>query len=160
MTPEKKEYLKKWREQHKIELAEYQKKYRAKNREVLLKSQRESYAKNREARIATSKAYAERNSAVVKEKQKKRWDEKPYSLKRAANLRKYGLTIEQYEQMLAQQNGRCATCKEIPERMCVDHCHRTGAVRGLLCSGCNTALGFLKEDLLRIYALADYIKER
>lgn len=51
----------------------------------------------------------------------------------------YGLTAEQYDMLLAAQGGRCAICRAKPKskRLAVDHDHRTGAVRGLLCSRCN-----------------------
>ena len=137
----------------------YMKEYWAKNAEQLRKKGRERYAKNRERYLAAIKAKRKANPEAARAADRAEWAKKQPHEKKAAGLRKFGLTLEQYERMLTQQDGRCAICKEIPERICVDHCHRTGAVRGLLCSGCNTALGLLKEDLLRIYALADYIKE-
>lgn len=63
---------------------------------------------------------------------------------RAAHLRlTYGLTVEQYDAMLAEQGGRCFLCKALPgkKRLAVDHSHESGAVRRLLCSICNTRLG-------------------
>lgn len=54
-----------------------------------------------------------------------------------------GVSPEQYEAMLADQNGHCALCPAVPKtrRLDVDHDHRTGAVRGLLCHWCNRRLG-------------------
>ena len=78
---------------------------------------------------------------------------------------KYGLTVEQFDSLLASQAGVCAACGE-PEtaryrtevrRLSVDHDHKTGAVRGLLCHSCNVALGLLGEDIVRITALAAYL---
>lgn len=56
---------------------------------------------------------------------------------------KYGITVEQYDLMLAAQQGRCAICDKPPTKraLAVDHCHATGVVRALLCSPCNTSLG-------------------
>ena len=68
--------------------------------------------------------------------------------------------------MLLSQNGVCAVCRQ-PETsvrrgtiksLDVDHNHVTGIVRKLLCSACNSALGILREDPLRIRALAEYIE--
>ncbi len=64
-------------------------------------------------------------------------------------LRRYGLTEERFAAMLAEQGGRCAICMAPPEvntRLDIDHCHTTGAVRGLLCVGCNTAMGKFRDD--------------
>lgn len=62
------------------------------------------------------------------------------------NLKRYGITVEQYDSMLAEQNGRCPLCGDKPKRLFVDHCHKTNEVRGLLCSNCNTVLGMVKEN--------------
>ncbi len=80
----------------------------------------------------------------------------------------YGLSQDQYDAMQLAQGGLCAVCRR-PERtkhpqsgkvMClaVDHNHETMKVRGLLCSKCNRALGWLDDDPLRIRALADYVE--
>lgn len=61
-------------------------------------------------------------------------------------LRKaYGLTPEQYDDMLRAQGGVCAICKKPPKgnRLHVDHCHETGRIRGLLCVSCNSKLEWM-----------------
>lgn len=63
------------------------------------------------------------------------------------DLKKYGLTLVDYENLLTEQNNCCAICKTNPgKRMSVDHCHETGKVRGLLCSACNFMLGHAKDS--------------
>lgn len=60
---------------------------------------------------------------------------------------KYGLSLERYVEMLFEQNGRCAVCKEfLGNRIHTDHDHKTNTVRGLLCSRCNTGLWFLENS--------------
>lgn len=51
----------------------------------------------------------------------------------------YGITTEDYNRILEEQNGKCAVCGKPPKttRLAVDHCHKTGKIRGLLCSYCN-----------------------
>jgi hypothetical protein len=81
---------------------------------------------------------------------------------------KFGLTIEQYEEMLAAQGGVCAICKR-PERsiskhgsvkvLAVDHDHKTGAVRKLLCNECNKGLGSFQDDLPRMLAAVEYLRQ-
>ena len=69
---------------------------------------------------------------------------------RATNLKtKYGITIEDYNAMLKSQKCRCLICGEhqddLKKILCVDHCHKTNRVRGLLCDNCNKFLGFYEK---------------
>lgn len=90
------------------------------------------------------------------------YDRTPAEKKRNRNLRKkYGITIEQYEEMLTKQNGVCAICKKPPAEdklLHVDHCHKTSVVRGLLCNQCNWYLGKIDHDPGLIDRLLDYLK--
>lgn len=72
---------------------------------------------------------------------------------------RYGITPEQYDEMLEAQEGVCAICKEAPtqQRLAVDHDHKTGEVRGLLCFSCNTALGHFRDDPERLISASDYL---
>lgn len=79
-------------------------------------------------------------------------------------LRKFGLSIQEYEALLAAQDGRCAVCRRTPDQagrkpklLAVDHDHVTGQVRGLLCTNCNTAIGKAADDPVRLCRMADYI---
>ena len=61
--------------------------------------------------------------------------------KRRWNLKtRYGITPEQYDEMLAAQNNLCALCGGAMDRPVIDHCHETGKVRGILCHPCNIKL--------------------
>lgn len=75
--------------------------------------------------------------------------------------KRYGMTVAQYEQMCITQDYKCAICHtpETPHRrLAVDHCHKTGSIRALLCQQCNTALGKLKDDPSLIRRAAEYIE--
>lgn len=75
--------------------------------------------------------------------------------------RAYGISKADYDRMLAAQGGVCATCKQ-PQagsrRLAVDHCHMTGAVRGLLCTRCNYALGQARDNPALLRAMANYLE--
>lgn len=91
----------------------------------------------------------------------------PKGYYRKANLRKYGLTVEDYISLLEQQHGVCAICmKPEPQivgserrNLVVDHDHITGKVRGLLCTTCNVALGMVHEDTAKLQAMIRYIEQ-
>jgi len=80
---------------------------------------------------------------------------------RAFNLRRtYGLTVEEYEAMLAAQGGVCA-CGNVcatSKRLSVDHDHKTGRVRGLLCRRCNSVLGYVDDDIDLLVTLTEYLR--
>ena len=75
--------------------------------------------------------------------------------------RKYGITLEDYNRMFAEQKGRCAICEthqcDTGRAFAVDHDHKTGKVRGLLCQACNTAIGKLQDDPKLIQRAAEYV---
>ena len=73
--------------------------------------------------------------------------------------RTYGLAPGQYQQMLADQDGRCAICTRIPRnrRLAVDHDHFTETPRALLCYTCNKALGLWEFDPIAAYHAAQYL---
>ena len=79
-------------------------------------------------------------------------------------MRKYGITIEVYDRMLSLQGGKCAICgRSTPTRgdgmLQVDHDHKTGEVRGLLCSPCNTVLGYIRDNPDALRAAVAYLED-
>lgn len=59
-------------------------------------------------------------------------------------MKRYGMTVHEYRNMETQQGKVCALCESPPKEgkvLCVDHCHQTGGIRGLLCHKCNISLG-------------------
>jgi len=74
-------------------------------------------------------------------------------------LRDYGITAEDYDAMFSSQGGTCAICKRSQtKRLHVDHDHSTGAVRGLLCRACNTAIGMFEDDTERLRNAITYLE--
>lgn len=74
--------------------------------------------------------------------------EKVKRLNAYAQLRRnYGITAAQYQGLFNAQHGRCRICEmKSKQRLCVDHDHGTGAIRGLLCKMCNSGLGYFRDD--------------
>ena len=79
--------------------------------------------------------------------------------------RAYGITVADYERILASQGGVCAICRRaamnrLGRRMPVDHDHVTGVVRGILCHWCNVGIGSLGDDPDRLESAARYVRDR
>lgn len=74
---------------------------------------------------------------------------------------KFGLTLEDYERMLQEQNGKCAICStKNPGKypFVVDHCHTTSQVRGLLCTNCNSGIGKLQDSIPLLNSAITYLQ--
>jgi len=79
---------------------------------------------------------------------------------RKAELKKFGIDEAHYQRMLRKQNGICAVCDGPPDgpSFCVDHCHITGEIRGLLCHSCNLGIGNLGDDPNILRRAAKYLE--
>ena len=109
------------------------------------------------------KCTASYNKEHYKETREKRlayqreWDRKN---KFRSRFSKYGITLDDYNQMLAAQNNMCAVCKRVPEGyFYIDHCHKTKTVRGLLCLRCNTGLGNFRDDPSILQSAISYLTD-
>lgn len=71
---------------------------------------------------------------------------------------RYGLSLAQYHALLARQGNACAICRKAARVLCIDHCHMTGRVRGLLCRKCNGGLGFYDDDPELLRAALAYLE--
>jgi hypothetical protein len=87
---------------------------------------------------------------------------------RTKDLKKrVGITLQEYDKLLKQQEMVCAICKRVETRknangstwsLSVDHCHTTGVIRGLLCGRCNTGLGMFLDDPTLLENAISYLK--
>jgi hypothetical protein len=113
---------------------------------------RKRYAEDpeyRERKLAENRVYREENREELNAQWYEKWmtDAAFREGRRARRLMKYGLSPADFDRMAIEQNGLCAICRRKPQRwLCVDHCHTTNKVRGLLCDNCNTALGLLDDN--------------
>ena len=130
------------------------------------------YKKNRRK---SDREYARKTNAYLRaflhnnpDKAKKYYKTKTSTQLLNWSLRKYGITLEEYDRMAENQGGVCAICgnKDIligPDgtskirRLAVDHCHDTNKVRGLLCSCCNGGLGLFKDSNILLKKALKYL---
>lgn len=109
----------------------------------------------RAKRRAKYNADVERSRAYARE-----WARRNPKRTRARNLKKFGISVEHYEALLVSQDSCCAICRgqnANGKALAVDHCHKTGRVRGLLCTNCNTGIGMLGDSSLRLKLAAEYV---
>ncbi len=142
-----------------------------KDPEKAKESAKRSRLKNREKRNKWHRDYymdnIEKERERSREKSQKRHSDAPALAKDSRLKWAYGISLEQYNQMLISQDNVCIICLKsetvINSRtgkvnsLAVDHDHKTGKVRGLLCGACNTAIGLVKEDKLILNNMVKYL---
>lgn len=143
---------------------ERRKKNREKVREIERKSQAKRYAEDPAARRRYHRLWRKKN--IIKERRRERKSRREYvrrnkekiqQEKRAQLLRLYGLTPAQFQKMEESQSGKCAIC-DTKTKLCVDHDHQSGCVRGLLCRLCNVGLGIFKDSEDRLLRAISYLQ--
>lgn len=91
---------------------------------------------------------------------KNRTSKSPYKsmYARAFHLKKnYGISIQDFQRMSDFQEGKCIICSHKPKLLFMDHCHKSGKVRGLVCPKCNTGLGGFKDDVTLLLKAISYL---
>lgn len=130
----------------KEEKREYDIIYRANNKEKIKENNKRWAAENKERQRGYHKNWRTQNKDRIRS----------YTLKA-----KYDLSLEQYAELLAKQDGACALCRNTKDKtLYVDHDHVTGAVRGLLCARCNTGLGQLGDREEFLLRAINYLKKQ
>ncbi len=145
----------------------------ARTRDRKNERRRKRYAEDdeyRKSRLAAGRRFHATHRAAINEDRRRRYASDPdYRAKRVADgaksrrsnlLKRYGISWSEYELRLALQNHACAICKKRPKGrlLCIDHCHKTGKVRGLLCTRCNAALGSFEDNPSFTQAATDYLR--
>lgn len=129
-------------------------------------------SRNREHKKLYDLEYRRKNKEKIKEYYKKHYNKKikPTREKKTKEqnrenwLRlKYNLTKEQYQELIKNQNNKCAICKisqsELSYPLFIDHEHKTDKVRGLLCRTCNTGLGSMQDNIEILQNAIEYLKK-
>jgi hypothetical protein len=133
--------MRKWRKEHpdtrdrRVYQKEYQKEYRKTHPDVAIKSR----AKWKKANL-------------------EKYRETTNRCRRKYRYHIYAITEETYQAMVDNQGGRCAICDTAPLSLCIDHDHITKKIRGLLCSKCNSGIGFLNDDLKLLKRAVGYLE--
>lgn len=99
----------------------------------------------------------------IREKVKRYQDGHP-EMRLAQRVKQYGLTLDDYKELQKKQNGKCAICgAEIGnsegDRLYVDHNHKTGKVRGILCSNCNIGIGKFHDNISLLKRAIEYLEK-
>lgn len=121
-----------------------------KNKERILRDRRLHYQKNKEAHRKKNFEYRSKNRHLERNRRL---------------INSYGISLQDFEKMRDLQEGKCAICSEVPpepfgkKALCVDHNHKTGRVRKLLCNQCNRALGFLRDNIELVRSMESYLLE-
>lgn len=137
---------KEWREKNKDRFSEIRKKWRAENPEKVKEYQAKQYIKNRDSIRKKSSEWRKNN---------------PEKVHLGKIKRKFGITEEQYLLLRKIQEDECAICgrSEDYQRLGVDHNHKSGQIRGLLCARCNTGIGSLQDSVILLENAIIYLKK-
>jgi predicted nucleic acid-binding Zn-ribbon protein len=138
------ESFRKWREANHEKVKEALSKWKKENVEKVRKHRNDSQKRCRKHASEYHYKWRKRKGQTETRKQMNR-----------RFIREYGITLEQYEEILTIQGGKCAICgRSEPGKseskqafFCVDHCHETGKVRGVICRRCNIGIGHLMDSV-------------
>jgi len=149
------ERARKWQKANPEKVREATRKYREANPEKVRESGRKFREKNPERAREYQRKYRKDNLERVREDDRK-----------AILKHRYGISPEEFDALMIFQGGGCLICGDPPgkKRLCVDHAHlpdgTDGPVRGLLCRGCNTAIGSFKDDPALCRNTATYLERK
>lgn len=163
------ERARRYRESHKEQISEHARRYRESHKEEMRKARRRYRESHKEEIKAAARRYRESHKEEIKAAARHKWQADPdhrekrrvrnrLAQRRMVFRKVYGISWADYEAMLERQGGACAICKRTGLTLCVDHCHLTGEVRGLLCIRCNSAIGFCSDDPALLQAAAAYLQ--
>lgn len=116
------------------------------------------YFKHKEQIKLWKKVYRAKNRSKINEYKRKYYAINKDKNRNGRLKQDYGITLQEYNELCKKQSNICPICLMKQELLVVDHDHKTGKVRGLLCSSCNKALGFLKDNTGLLERAIGYLK--
>jgi len=142
---------------------EYNRQYWLKNKHRLspinMERARKHYARNAEKEREKRKIYRKEKREEIALRAANWRKEHPREAFANDIRAKYGMSLAYFDKLLIDQNGRCKIC-DVPVRwICVDHCHKTGIVRGLLCNPCNSFVGKIENSPTMLAKLGEYLQD-
>jgi len=127
------------------------------------------YRQNNKEKIAkANKIYLKNPEKAIKNRQRaKIWNKKNVEKRRIivqkhGYKKRYGLSLEQKQALVDGQNSKCAICNNDlkgTHDVCVDHCHTTGIIRGILCRKCNLGIGHLNDSIENLKSAQKYLEK-
>ncbi len=113
------------------------------------------------------KRYYARDPAGNAKRTRDRWAANRPQYRLNKQLRKFGISLEEFQVLVSRAGNLCMICRKPESRtrktlltnLCLDHCHTTGKIRGLLCSACNSGIGLLRDDPLILAAAVRYLED-
>lgn len=164
MTKEEKSaYHKAWRERNKDKIKADKKAYHEANKDKIKAKDREYYKANAEKIKNKQKDYYKVNKDKVKQYIQTYSRSNPDVQRKTQYKRKFGITLEDYDKMLVEQKEKCCICdkhqSELNKLLHVDHDHKSGKIRWLLCGDCNLALGMFKDDEILLTNAIKYLRK-
>lgn len=149
-----KKYNQEWRKRNPEKVAEYNLRRREK-----YKLNPPSLKPKTEKQLVYNREYNKTNRERLNAYRRERYAFSSDSNRNQSYKKRYGISLEDYNKMLVEQNGVCAICFQEPKvrRLAVDHNHNTGQVRGLLCHHCNTSLGSFNDDKSLLLSAVKYL---
>ena len=163
MTTEKqRQHDREYYHKNKEHIKARRKKYREANNDKDRLRAEKYYQDNRDHVLERQKTYYQNNKEKIIERSKKYLSSHKNEKRNGDLRRKFGTSLDYYNELYEKQHGLCAICgkKETREGyiLAVDHDHVTGKIRGLLCNNCNTGIGLLQDSYDILISASEYIK--
>lgn len=118
--------------------------------------------KTREEKLEYQKQYKKNNRDKINKYRAENKERHLVWERRYQFKKKYGISIDQYQEMYDKQGGKCAICDthqdNLNRKLCIDHSHASGKVRGLLCNRCNSVLGYFNDNITLLENAIKYLK--
>lgn len=159
----KDEYNKQYYEKNKEKLKNHNKEYYVDNKDIIIENSSSNYYKNKKHYRQKNKEYCEKNRDSVRKKRIEWYNKNKSKVRDSKYKNKYGITIEEYNKLLLDQQDKCKICgvhkNDLNINLVIDHSHVDGSIRGLLCGKCNSILGFANDDIKIFEKAIEYLSK-